>query len=171
MRIRDMVIPVFATALLAVLAFIWFAPSGFKQAPDLELTTIQGESLRLAELRGGPVLVTFWATTCVSCMKEMPHLVDLYRDLGTQGLEIIGVAMDYDPVNDVVELSESRQIPYLIAHDTHSKAAQAFGNVRVTPTSFLIAPDGRIVQHMLGMMDMAALRAEIAEMLVPSGTL
>lgn len=150
---------------LAALAYVWLAPSGFKQAPDIALTTLDGRTLRLAELRGKPLLVTFWATTCPTCMKEMPHLTELHRELAPRGFQIVGIAMDYDPIADVRALVSRRQVPYLIAHDSQARAAQAFGNVRLTPTSFLIAPDGRIVQEKIGEMDMTALRAQVLGLL------
>lgn len=165
MKLRDKAITVFALILIAALGWVWFAPAGLQKAPDVRFSTLDGRSINLAELRGRPVLVTFWATTCTSCMKEMPHLISLYRELAPRGLEIIGVAMSYDPINDVIALSKNRQIPYPIAHDTHNKAALAFGDVRLTPTNILIAPDGRIVQQNIGEMDMIQARAKILAML------
>ncbi|MEO7557533.1 MAG: TlpA disulfide reductase family protein [Gammaproteobacteria bacterium] len=165
MKLRDKAITVFALILIAALGWVWFAPAGLQKAPDVRFSTLDGRSINLAELRGRPVLVTFWATTCTSCMKEMPHLISLYRELAPRGLEIIGVAMSYDPINDVIALSKNRQIPYPIAHDTHNKAALAFGDVRLTPTNILIAPDGRIVQQNIGEMDMMQARAKILAML------
>lgn len=165
MKLRDSFIALFALLLAGVLGWVWLAPSGFQTAPDVQFSTLDGRSIRLAELRGKPVLVTFWATTCTGCIKEMPHLISLYRELAPRGLEIIGVAMNYDPINDVIALTKNRQIPYPIAHDTQNRAAQAFGDVRLTPTNILIAPDGHIVQQQIGDMDMMAMRAKILTML------
>ena len=127
--------------------------------------TIKGEEIQLASLQGKPVLVTFWATTCPGCIKEMPHLIELYDELASQGLEIIGIAMDYDPPSQVLAMSKARNIPYPIVLDIHADAARAFGNVRLTPTSFLIAPDGRIVYQKIGTINMARLRENILGML------
>lgn len=171
MKARDKIIGVIALLVVAVLGWVWFAPTGLQRAPDIELTTIDGRSVSLAGLRGQPVLVTFWATTCPSCIKEMPHLISLYRELAPRGLEIIGVAMNYDPVADVIALSKQRAIPYPIAHDTQNLAAQAFGDVRLTPTNILIDPDGRIVQQHIGEMDMVQARARILAMLEQSKAL
>ena len=76
--------------------------------------------------------------------------------------------MDYDPPNQVLAMSKARAIPYPIALDLQSDAAQAFGDVRLTPTSFLIAPDGRIVYRKTGEMDMAKIRRDILAMLSPA---
>jgi hypothetical protein len=73
--------------------------------------------------------------------------------------------MDYDPPNRVLAMSKTRNIPYPIALDIHANAARAFGNVRLTPTSFLIAPDGRIVYQKIGTINMARLREDILGLL------
>lgn len=155
-------------ALLAVLLLAVFAllrsPDTLQAAPEISARTLDGDEIRLADLLGRPVLVTFWATTCGSCLKEMPQLIQLYEELGGNGLEVIAVAMSYDPPNRVVELRRARQIPYPVVLDLREEIAQAFGNVRQTPTSFLIAPDGTIAAHKTGAMDMAALREQILEM-------
>ncbi len=170
MKLKETLISLFALALLGTLGYLWIAPAGLKTSPDISLVTIDGKELRLAELRGKPLLVTFWATTCPGCIKEMPHLIELYNELSPQGLEIIGIAMDYDPPNQVVAMSKARNIPYPIALDIHAEASRAFGNVRLTPTSFLIAPDGQIVYQKLGEMSMAKLRQDILAMLGPTQT-
>ena len=131
----------------------------------MTFTTLKGEKLNIGELRGRPVLVTFWATTCPGCLKEMPHLVELYEELGNAGFELIGVAMSYDPPNRVLELTTERQLPYPIALDLDGALAAAFGNVMLTPTSFLIDPDGRIIKHKIGEMDIGELRQQIENLL------
>ncbi|MFC1772917.1 TlpA disulfide reductase family protein [Pseudomonadota bacterium] len=170
MKIKDTVIAIFAVALIGGLAWLWLAPAGLQRAPEVTFTTIDGRKLSIAGLRGKPVLVNFWATTCPGCVKEMPHLVELYKELNPQGFEIIGVAMAYDPPNQVVALSKARNINYPIALDIQNAAAMAFGDVRLTPTSFLVAPDGRIVHQKIGELDISKLRTLILEMLAQAGT-
>lgn len=168
MKTKELTTALFILLLLGAAAFLWLSPSGFQQAPAVTLTTLEGKALPLASLQGRPVLVTFWATTCPGCVKEMPHLAELYRELGPQGLEIVGVAMAYDPPAQVQEMVRQKQPPYTIALDDGS-AARAFGDVKLTPTSFLIDPQGRIVQQKLGEMDMVQLRARIQSMLAQAG--
>ncbi|MCL4316090.1 MAG: TlpA family protein disulfide reductase [Gammaproteobacteria bacterium] len=153
----------FALLLLAALAYLWSTSAA--RAPELKLTLLDGSPMQLAALQGKPVLVTFWATTCTTCVSEMPHLVELYRELKPKGFEILAVAMPYDPPADVATLVQARQLPYLIALDQDSSATRAFGDVRITPTSFLLSPDGAIVRRTQGRMDMAELRAQILSML------
>lgn len=165
MKTRGTLITLCALVLLGSLAWFWFTPASLKASPNISLMTIKGEEIQLESLRGKPLLVTFWATTCPGCLKEIPHLIELYDELAPQGLEIIGIAMDYDPPNRVLALSKARNIPYPIALDIHADAARAFGNVRLTPTSFLIAPDGRIVYQKIGTINMVRLREDILGML------
>ena len=154
-------------ALVVVLAFaaVWFMPAGLREAPPLVGQTLDGRTLTLEQLRGKPVLVTFWATTCPSCVEEIPHLTELYRELNPKGLEIIGVAMAYDPPEQVRAMARQRQIPYPIVLDSEERIAREFDNAQLTPTSVLVSPEGRIVQYRLGLLDMPELRNTIAGML------
>ena len=154
-----------ALAVALAVAAVWFMPAGLRQAPPLVGQTLDGRTLTLEQLRGKPVLVTFWATTCPSCIEEMPHLIELYRELNPKGLEIIGVAMTYDPPEQVRTLAKQRQIPYPIVLDAQGRIAREFDNVRLTPTTVLISPDGRIVHYRLGLLDLPKLRETIQEML------
>jgi len=95
----------------------------------------------------------------------MPHLVELYKQLNKDGLEIIGIAMPYDPPNRVLELTERKEIPYPIALDIEGVASKAFGNISATPTSFLIDSFGNIIQQKTGEMDIEQLRIKIKKLL------
>lgn len=165
MKAKDILLGLFALALVGALAYVWLSPEGLKRAPDIALRTIDGNEINLAELRGRPVLVTFWATSCPGCVKEIPHLIELHQEFGPRGLQLVAVAMSYDPPDHVLAMRDARQIPYPIALDIKGEAARAFGDVRLTPTSFLIAPDGRIVRQKIGEMEMADVRAQIRAML------
>ncbi|MDQ2695436.1 MAG: TlpA family protein disulfide reductase [Pseudomonadota bacterium] len=154
-----------AMALLALALLASGSVAAAEPAPAVTFKIIDGRALSVAQLRGRPLLVVFWATTCSTCLKEMPQLIELYRELHPRGLEIIGVAMPFDPPNRVLEVARQRQVPYPVALDIQAEAAAAFGNVWATPTSFLIAPDGRIVQRKLGPWNMQSLRDRIQELL------
>jgi peroxiredoxin len=170
MRIKETFIILIVALLFIVAGGLWFAPGLLNpKAPDIGLTTIQGDKIRLNDLHGKPVLITFWATSCPGCLKEQPHLVELYKKLHPQGLEIIGIAMSYDPPNQVVALQKNRDLPYTIALDLDGSAAQSFDDVRLTPTSFLISPEGKIVFKKIGEMDMAKIERTINDMLKKKG--
>ena len=176
MKTASLLTVICVIGLLAVFGYVLLTPVGLQNCPDIELATISGKRLQLSSYRGRPLLVTFWATSCSSCLREMPHLIELYRELQPHGLEIIGIAMAQDPPSQVLAVSKARRIPYPIALDIDASAAQAFGDVRLTPTSFLIAPDGRVVFQTVGGMDLTRLRKDIIGMLtstaaaLPAGT-
>lgn len=130
-------------------------------APDVIFKTITGKQIPLKTLKGKPVLVTFWATNCPGCVQEIPHLISLYQQFHAQGLEIIAVAMTYNPPNLVVEMAKARQIPYYVTLDLKSDLAKAFGDVTLIPRTFLIAPDGKIVLNQLGLFDMEIIKKRI----------
>jgi peroxiredoxin len=164
-RAKNLTATVLVLVILGGVGLLWLAPAASQRAPEVSLTTLQGRTLNIASLHGHPVLVSFWATTCPGCTKELPQLIELYREFAAQGLEVVGIAMAYDPPNQVVALSEAWRIPYPIALDLHSQAARAFGGVQLTPTSLLIAPDGKVVHRTAGQLDMPKVRAMIAGML------
>lgn len=162
---RDCIIGIFVALLVFFTGWMWLTPDGLNQAPQVKFRITDGRQMEMQELRGQPVLVTFWATTCRGCIKEMPHLISLYEEYSGKGLEIIGVAMSYDPPNQVMKMIENRQIPYPVSLDPDGTVAQSFDNVMLTPTSFLIAPDGTIVKHKVGEMNISKLREQIKELL------
>ena len=150
-------------SLLLVLAFISFAAINHiaTKAPDVTFTTLAGKKIALKDLRGKPVIVTFWATDCPGCIKEIPDLIDLYTQYHKQGLEIIAVAMYYDPPNHVITLTEVLQLPYNVALDLNAEFAHAFSDVQLTPSTFLIGPDGLIALKITGAFNLAEMKNRI----------
>lgn len=120
------------------------------KAPDVVFTDLQGQQFTTQELRGKVVMVNFWATSCTTCVKEMPQLAETYNKYKDRGLEFFAVAMSYDPPNYVLNFAETRQLPFKVALDTEGKLAQAFGDVQLTPTTFVIDKEGHIVKRYLG---------------------
>jgi peroxiredoxin len=130
-------------------------------APEIIFTTITDKKIDLKTLKGKPILVTFWATNCPSCIQEIPHLIGLYQQFHQQGLEIIAVTMAYNPPNLVVEMAKAKQIPYHVVLDLRSDIAKAFGDVTLIPQTFLISPDGKIALTQLGLFDIEAMKKRI----------
>ena len=128
-------------------------------APEVQFNTIKGERINTSDLRGKVVLVNFWATDCVVCVREMPRLVETHRKFASRGFETIAVAMRHDPPNFVVNYAEKNALPFKVALDVSGELAQRFGNVVLTPTTFIISKEGRIVGRYLGEPDFAALDA------------
>jgi len=148
-----------AAAVLAIAGALAYALMDKPGAPASTFTTLEGKTLTLDELRGKVVLVNFWATSCPGCVKEMPDMVEVYREYQDRGFEIIAVAMSYDPPNYVKSFVQTRQLPFPVALDVDGAHARAFGNVQLTPTTFIIGKDGRILEQKLGEIDFVRLKA------------
>ena len=150
---------------IVLLGFLSTVISQKPKAPDVTFTTLQGNKLSLDSLRGKVVLVNFWATSCPGCIKEMPQLITTHTKYHAQDFETIAVAMSYDPPNYVVTYTEKNALPFTVSLDINGEIAQAFGNVKLTPTSFLIDKQGNIVQRTVGELDFAKLHNLIEEKL------
>lgn len=161
-RTRLLVAALVVLALAGALAMLL---SQKPAAPQASFSTLGGEKLALDSLRGKVVLVNFWATSCPGCIKEMPDLVKTWQKYHSRGLETIAVAMSYDPPEYVRQFAEKNSLPFIVAMDADSAVAQAFGNVRVTPTTFVIDRQGQIIQQYVGEPDFAKLHALIESVL------
>ena len=151
--------------LLVALA-LWLARSEkYTFTPDTAFTAITGEKISLKSLQGKPVLITFWATSCGSCIKEIPHLVALYKQFHPQGFEIIAIAMTYDPPDRVVAMTKELKLPYPIVLDLKADHAKAFGRIWATPTTLLLSPDGKIAKRIVGAFDLVDMQTRIINLL------
>ncbi|HWR77793.1 MAG TPA: TlpA disulfide reductase family protein [Thiobacillus sp.] len=148
-----------AIAALAIVGALVFALMDKPGAPAATFTTLEGKSIALEALRGKVVLINFWATSCPGCIKEMPGMVETYKQYKDRGFEIVAVAMRYDPPNYVLNFVQTRRLPFPVALDVNGEHARAFGNVQLTPTSFIIGKDGRILEQKLGELDFVRLKA------------
>ncbi len=137
---------------------IWLFASPLAQAPEVTFSTLSGKQLKMSELRGKVVLVKFWATSCVTCVAQMPANIENYDKYHAQGFEIVAVAMQYDPANYVINFVETRKLPFTVALDTVGQVARAFGDVKLTPTAFLIDKNGQILKRYLGEYNKAEFR-------------
>jgi peroxiredoxin len=146
-------------AAIAIAIGAWLALFQAPAAPQIRFTTIEGETLTIADLRGKVVMVNFWATDCVICVGEMPKIVDTWNKYHNQGFETIAVAMSYDPPNYVLDYTEKNRLPFKVALDPMDEAARSFGDIRFTPTTFIIDRRGKIVQEYLGEPDFAHFHA------------
>jgi peroxiredoxin len=148
-----------AVAVLAILGALVYALVDKPRAPDATFTTLDGKQIAMQDLRGKIVLVNFWATSCPGCIREMPALVETYNQYRGRGLEIVAVAMSYDPPNYVANFVQTRQLPFPVVLDVDGAHARAFGDVQLTPTAFIVGKDGRILEQKLGELDFDKLKA------------
>ena len=152
--------------LILLSAALWLGSSKkYSFTPDTTFTTITGERITLKALHGKPVLVTFWATSCASCVKEVPDLITLYNQFHPQGFEVIAIAMTYDKPNHVVTMTKENKLPYHVVLDITGAHAKAFGRVWATPTTVLIGTDGTVSKNIIGAFDLMAMQTRIQQLL------
>lgn len=130
-------------------------------APDFDYTLLDGTRAHSTAQRGKVRMVSFWATSCAICMREMPQLVATHRRYVGQPFELLAVAMAYDPPANVARVAESRRLPFGVVIDNTGAIARAFGDVRGTPTHVVIDRQGLIVRRIEGAPDFAALHGLI----------
>lgn len=140
----------FAAVAVAVAAAGYFALAREQHVPDTSFTLLSGQKVSTdTDLKGKVYLVNFWATSCSTCMHEMPQMVQTYNRFKGQGLEFIAVAMNYDTPQYVANYAQTRELPFKVAFD-YGSAAKQFGNVELTPTTFVIDKQGRILKRYVG---------------------
>ena len=127
-------------------------------APDFELKTLDGRRLRLGDLRGKPVLLSFWASWCSPCRRELPDLVKLYEEFRDQGLFVAGV--NDEGKGTARQYAEKAGLTFTILDDSGEKANRLY-RVRSIPCTFLIDRDGKIVRFLSGARDYGALRSAL----------
>ena len=137
-------------------------------APDVAFVRLDGSRARLSELKGRVVLVNFWATSCATCVAEMPDLIETHKKHHTSGYETLAVAMSYDPPAYVSSFAERRGLPFSVAIDNTGAIAKAFGDIRLTPTTFVLDKQSRIVKRYVGTPDFKALDRLIVDLLAES---
>jgi cytochrome c biogenesis protein CcmG/thiol:disulfide interchange protein DsbE len=122
-----------------------------KAAPDFDLVDIRtGKNVHLSDFKGKAVLLNFWATWCPPCKVEIPWFVDLQKQYGPQGLQVIGVAMDDAGKDAIAKFSNSMGVNYLVLQGTE-KVAELYGGVESLPTTFYIGRDGTVTKRVFGL--------------------
>ena len=139
--------------------------SSTQAAPESTFVLLDGSKQTTADLKGKVTLVNFWATSCVTCVAEMPKLIATHNKYKAQGYDTLAVAMSYDPPSYVVNYTETRQLPFKVAIDNTGAVAKAWGDVQLTPTTFLVNKRGQIVKQFVGEPDFAALHQLIEKLL------
>jgi peroxiredoxin len=136
-----------------------------RSTPSVDYTLLDGSVGHTGQWSGKVMLVNFWATTCVVCVREMPQIVGLHRRFGARGYDTLAVAMAHDPPARVAQFAQVRQLPFGVAIDNTGAIARAFDDVRMTPTTLLVDRRTRIVGRFTGAPDFSALAARIETLL------
>ncbi len=142
-----------------------FVAGASENAPESTFVLLDGSRKTTADLKGKVTLVNFWATSCTTCVAEMPEMVATYEKYKARGYDHLGVAMSYDPPSYVVNFTETRKLPFKIAIDNTGAVAQAWGDVKLTPTSYVVNKKGEIVKRYVGQPDFAELHRLIERLL------
>jgi len=140
-------------------------------APDFELTSLEGKSLKLSDFRGRAVLVNFWATWCGPCKIEMPWFVELNQKYGPQGLTILGIAMDDSGQAAIAKFAKEMRVNYPILLGKE-KVGDAYGGVPGLPTTFYIDRNGKVQDRVVGIVGRSEIETQIKKALasVPATT-
>ena len=156
---------VLAAVALGIAGAAAFALVPRPAAPEVQFAALSGENFSTSDLRGKVVLVNFWATWCTTCVQEMPKMIDTYRKFAPRGYEMVAVAVQSDHPNSVADFTRRRALPFKVALDGNGDIARQFGRVRITPTSFLIDKQGRVLKEYIGEPDWAEFHALVEKAL------
>jgi peroxiredoxin len=154
-----------AAAVAVAVAAGVFVATGATAAPESTFVLLDGSKRSTADLKGKVTLVNFWATSCTTCVAEMPEMVSTYEKYKGKGYQHMAVAMSYDPPSYVVNFTQTRKLPFNVAIDNTGAVAQAWGDVKLTPTSYLVDKKGDIVKRYVGQPDFAELHKLIEKLL------
>jgi peroxiredoxin len=151
---------------LGLLLALWGCAG--ERAPESSFVLLDGSTVSTQQLQGKVSLVNFWATSCTSCVAEMPELITTYNKFKDRGYETVAVAMSYDPPSYVVNFAQTRQLPFKVAIDNTGGVARAWGDVKLTPTTFLLNKRGEVVKRFVGTPDFVELHQLIDKLLAES---
>ena len=157
--------PLLAGTLLSALGGtrLLFAGDGQREAPDFDRPDLSGRQFHLRALRGQVVLLNFWATWCAPCLSEMPVFSQWQRELGSQGLQILGIAMDDEP-GPVVRTVHRLAPAYPIVMGD-AALARAYGGVLGLPVTLLVGRDGTIRRRYESAEALNAIRKDVLQQL------
>lgn len=134
------------------------------QAPNFVLENLEGNEVRLSDLKGKGVFLNFWGTWCKPCEREMPYMENQYKVFKDQGVEIL--AINIQESNLVVERFKNKYaLTFPILMDRTDQVRQAYGVVPL-PTTFLIDENGKILKKDTGQLTEARIK-EYMEMIKP----
>ena len=140
-----------------------------KLAPAFTLVNLEGKKVSLSDYKGRPVIVNFWATWCAPCKLEMPWFQEFRSKYSGQGFEILGIAEDEAPKDEIVKTAKKVNVTYPILL-TDGKVAPAYGGVDSLPESFYIDRNGVVVSETVGLASKDEVEAKIKELVAAKGT-
>lgn len=155
--LKDMCVIIKYLRVCILVSLVWFAtscssgPKPGEAAPDIELTTLEGEKVKLSDYQGKLVLLHFWTDWCDACREEFPRIQEYYADLGGKDFELLAVN-----VGQEVEVSKTFKkdfgVTFPMLADVDSETATIYG-VEQFPTNYLINADGVVARRIIGWVD------------------
>lgn len=135
------------------------------KAPDFALQTMNGEEMKLSDLRGKKVILNFWATWCPPCRAEMPDMQKFYEKNAGEGIEILAVNLtdSEKSLADIEQFMDEFEITFPVLLDEQSEVAMAYYAFSI-PTSYFIDSNGAIQQKMVGAMNYDFMVKQIGQM-------
>ena len=151
-----------AAMLSAVVLALGAAPGGAAdeplkvgdKAPDFTVTADNGQTFTVHNFNGKLLLLNFWATWCAPCVEEVPSLNQLARQLGPQGLVVLGVSVDKDP-NAYKNFLQHFPVSFQTARDPDEKVNLKYGTIQF-PESYLIDRNGKVVEKFISAQNWAS---------------
>jgi thiol-disulfide isomerase/thioredoxin len=140
-----------------------------KIAPAFTLITLEGKKVSLADYKGRPVLVNFWATWCVPCKLEMPWFEEFRAKYQAQGFEVLGIAEDDAGKDEIAKAAKKVGATYPILL-TDGKVAPAYGGIDYLPTSFYVNSKGVIEEQTSGLASKDEVEANIKKLIAGAST-
>ena len=159
------ILPVAALAIALAAGAVVYMNTGVSAAPASTFVLLDGSRKSTDDMKGKVTLVNFWATSCVTCVAEMPQVIATYDKYKDRGYDTLAVAMSYDPPSYVVNFAETRKLPFKVAIDNTGAVAKAWGDVALTPTTYIVNKRGEIVKRYVGEPDFAELHKLIEKLL------
>jgi peroxiredoxin len=153
------------TAMVVATGAYIFVGTGITTAPESTFVLLDGSKVNTASFKGKVTLVNFWATSCTTCVAEMPKVIATYDKYKTKGFDTVAVAMSYDPPAYVVNYAETRKLPFKVAIDNTGAVAKAWDEVKLTPTTYIVNKQGQIVKRYVGEPDFTELHQLIEKLL------
>jgi thiol-disulfide isomerase/thioredoxin len=143
----------FSAALIGILAWFFLSDSGLNRIQPLQVTDLNGQTYTLGTQQ--KVLVNFWATSCPSCIEEMPLLSQLQQNFAGNDFTVIAVAMSYDDKKLIRQFVAQRKLPFPVVFDKTGQIAHHFGDILLTPTNILLDDQGKVLYKKIGKPDPA----------------
>lgn len=133
--------------------------------PELTLETMDGDQIPLHDSPDQVLLLNFWATWCPPCREEIPDLVALQDEMGTSGLQIVGIALDQEGAEVVQPFLEEHDVNYPNVLDPDGTISNQFDQVYGLPTTIVIGPDGTIRHRVLGVFPVEQMKPKLQTLL------